>query len=33
MNEEPKILKTDALGRVTVPKAKREEMLDAFEVN
>jgi len=33
MNEESQILKTDALGRVTVPKAKREEMLDAFEAS
>ncbi|MFC4992519.1 IS66 family insertion sequence element accessory protein TnpA [Rubritalea tangerina] len=29
--DESEILKTDALGRVTVPKHKREEMLDAFE--
>jgi len=33
MNEESKILKTDGLGRVTVPKAKREEILDAFEAS
>jgi len=27
MNKESTILKTDALGRVTIPKAKKEEML------
>ena len=33
MNEESKILKTDALGRVTIAKVRREEMLDAFEAS
>ena len=31
MTNEEVILKTDALGRVRVPRAKREEMLDVFE--
>jgi len=31
MKEESDILKTDVLGRVTIPKAKREEMLNTFE--
>ena len=29
--EETTILKTDILGRVTTPKEKREEFIDAFE--
>ena len=32
MTNEEVILKTDVLGRVRVPKAKREQMLDVFEV-
>ena len=31
MKEESNVLKTDVLGRVTVAKEKREEMLDIFE--
>lgn len=31
--EEDLILKQDVLGRVTIPKEKREELVDAFEVS
>ncbi|MEM9398676.1 MAG: hypothetical protein AAF984_00565 [Verrucomicrobiota bacterium] len=31
MNEELEILKTDVLGRVTLPPEKREALLDEFE--
>ena len=30
---ETNILKTDALGRITIPPQKREEILDAFEAS
>lgn len=33
MAEEGKILRQDVLGRVTIPKEKREELLDAFEAS
>ena len=33
MTEETKLIKTDSLGRVRVPKEHREAMLDAFEAS
>ena len=33
MAEEGKILRQDVLGRVTIPKEQREELLDAFEAS
>jgi len=33
MTEETKLIKTDSLGRVTLPKEQREAMLDAFEAS